>query len=602
MSDKLTDFSLPETAYATFDASSLKSMIIQRLSEQGTFTDQIYEGSNLSSFIDIVAYSYHVLLFYLNQTASESVFTESVIYENVNRIVKLLNYNPLGYQTCTLAFDVEASEDLVPGTYTIPRYTFVNNNGIAYSLNRDVSFTKYTTAQETISVIGEGYLLYQGSWVESSPTQAIGSKFETVTLALNDQTKKIDHFNIHVYVKHAESGQYHTYTETSSLYLHKSEDLVFEKRLNEDLSYEIKFGNNVNGRQLAAGDEVQIFYLESDGDNGRVGANFLDDTRFVIEGTTVFDQVLTDVKPQNIKYITFDNIELLSLSNNDPSTYPQDRESIEEIKRKAPIHFSSQDRLVTLTDYDTHISKNFDRLLSSSTCVDNKTFLDGHLKYLADDIGITDPLTESRVMYNHLEFASTNTSNNVYIYAVPRITRTTSLLPMTSFLNPSQKSLILDEVNKVAMVSHQPIIMDAVYMAVGFATRVSSEIETPEHVQNTKLEIKRGDNVSRDDAAIIEQVVTTMVEYFDNSNAELGQLIDTATLSQKILDIPGVDEFYTVRQDTGQRVQGLSLCIWNPVYSDIDVTITNQNIKLPYYKYPYLNDQFGLTDKIYVVS
>lgn len=602
MSDKLTDFSLPETAYATFDASSLKSMIIQRLSEQGTFTDQIYEGSNLSSFIDIVAYSYHVLLFYLNQTASESVFTESVIYENVNRIVKLLNYNPLGYQTCTLAFDVEASEDLVPGTYTIPRYTFVNNNGIAYSLNRDVSFTKYTTAQETISVIGEGYLLYQGSWVESSPTQAIGSKFETVTLALNDQTKKIDHFNIHVYVKHAESGQYHTYTETSSLYLHKSEDLVFEKRLNEDLSYEIKFGNNVNGRQLAAGDEVQIFYLESDGDNGRVGANFLDDTRFVIEGTTVFDQVLADVKPQNIKYITFDNIELLSLSNNDPSTYPQERESIEEIKRKAPVHFSSQDRLVTLTDYDTHISKNFDRLLSSSTCVDNKTFLDGHLKYLADDIGITDPLTESRVMYNHLEFASTNTSNNVYIYAVPRITRTTSLLPMTSFLNPSQKSLILDEVNKVAMVSHQPIIMDAVYVAVGFATRVSSEIETPEHVQNTKLEIKRGDNVSRDDAAIIEQVVTTMVEYFDNSNAELGQLIDTATLSQKILDIPGVDEFYTVRQDTGQRVQGLSLCIWNPVYSDVDVTITNQNIKLPYYKYPYLNDQFGLTDKIYVVS
>lgn len=602
MSEELTEYSLPDTAYATFDASSLKSMIVQRLSEQGTFTDQIYEGSNLSSFIDIIAYSYHVLLFYLNQTASESVFTESVIYENVNRIVKLLNYNPLGYQTCTLAFEVRATEDLVPGTYTLPRYTFINNNGIAYSLNRDVSFTKYTTSDEIINVIGDGYLLYQGRWVESSPVTTIGAKFETVTLAISDKTKKIDHFNVHVYVKHEEGGQYHMYNETTSLYLNKGDDLVFERRLNEDLTYEIKFGNNVNGRQVRPGDIVQIFYLESDGDDGRVGANFLDDTKFVMEGTGVYDQIMSDIKPQNIKYISFDNLDLLEPTNNDPSTYPQERESIDDIKRKAPIHFSSQDRLVTLTDFNTHVTKNFDRLLSSSNCVDNKTFLDGHLKYLAEDIGITDPLTESRVMYNHLEFASTNTSNNVYIYAVPRITRLTSLTPMTSFLNPSQKSLILGEVSKVSMVSLQPIIMDPVYVAVGLATRVSTEPETPEHVNNTKLEIKRGDNVSRDDSAIIEQVVNTMIEYFDNSKTELGQLINTATLSQQILDIAGVDEIFTVRTDTGQRVQGLSLCVWNPVYDDIDVTITNQNIKLPYYKYPYLNDQFGLTDKIYVVE
>ena len=121
MSEEITDYNLPETAYTTFDAQSLKGLIIDRLQKQGTFTDQIYEGSNLSSFIDIIAYSYHVLMFYLNRTASESVFTESTIYENVNRIVKLLNYNPLGFQTCTLAFEVFASEDLAPGTYTIPR-------------------------------------------------------------------------------------------------------------------------------------------------------------------------------------------------------------------------------------------------------------------------------------------------------------------------------------------------------------------------------------------------------------------------------------------------------------------------------------------------
>jgi len=602
MSKNLTDYNLPETAYATFDADSLKSLIINRLSEQGTFTDQIYEGSNLSSFIDIVAYSYHVLLFYLNQTASESVFSESVIYENVNRIVKLLNYNPLGYQTCTLAFSVRATEDLVPGTYTIPRYTFINNNNIAYSLNRDVSFTKYTTGEESIDVIGDGYLLYQGRWMDTTPVEAIGSKFETVSLNLNDETKHIDHFNVHVYVKHLEGGKYHMYQETSSLYLNRGEDLVFEKRLNEDLTYEIKFGNDINGRKLQPGDVVQVFYLESDGELGRVGSNFLDDSNLILPGTTIYSQVMDDVKPQNIRYISLDNIELLSLTNDDPSTFPQQRESIDDIKRKAPIHYTSQDRLVTITDFETHVTKNFDRLLSSSTVVDNNTFLDGHLKYLSQEIGAGDPLTESRVMFNHLEFASTNTSNNVYIYAVPRITRTTSLLPMNTFLNPSQRSLILQEIKKSAMVSHQPIIMDPVYVSVGLATRTSTEPEDPVHVDNTRLEIIRGDSVSRDDSAIVEQVVQVITNYFDNNNVELGQLIDTSTLSQELLDIPGVDELFTVRTDTGQRVQGLSFCIWNPVYPLDDVTITNQNTKMPYFKYPYLHDRFGLTSKIYVVS
>ena len=62
-----TDYKLTTTGYASFDATSLKNYIITRLNENKVFTDQNFEGSNLSSVIDIIAYSYHVLLFYLNQ-------------------------------------------------------------------------------------------------------------------------------------------------------------------------------------------------------------------------------------------------------------------------------------------------------------------------------------------------------------------------------------------------------------------------------------------------------------------------------------------------------------------------------------------------------
>ena len=75
-----TDFSLNRDSYATFDALTLKQLIKQRLNDGGVFTDQIFEGSNISSIIDIIAYSYHTLLFYLNNTSSESLFRLSLSF------------------------------------------------------------------------------------------------------------------------------------------------------------------------------------------------------------------------------------------------------------------------------------------------------------------------------------------------------------------------------------------------------------------------------------------------------------------------------------------------------------------------------------------
>ena len=63
-----TDFPLQQNAYAAFDAQTLKSLMLDQLNRGGVFTDQIFEGSNFNSFLDVIAYSYHVLLFYLNKT------------------------------------------------------------------------------------------------------------------------------------------------------------------------------------------------------------------------------------------------------------------------------------------------------------------------------------------------------------------------------------------------------------------------------------------------------------------------------------------------------------------------------------------------------
>ena len=114
-SNDFLDYNLPQDAYVAFDAVSLKDYIINRLNENEKFTDQNYEGSNLAAVIDIIAYSYHVLLFYLNNTAAEVNFDQATLYENMNKIVKLIGYKPTGKQTSIVPINAVASASLAKG-------------------------------------------------------------------------------------------------------------------------------------------------------------------------------------------------------------------------------------------------------------------------------------------------------------------------------------------------------------------------------------------------------------------------------------------------------------------------------------------------------
>ena len=126
----ITEFNLPVDSYAAFDAQSMRDLIIQRLNDSPSiFTDQNFEGSNLNAIIDVIAYSFHTLLFYLNQTSSEAMFSDAQLYENMNRIVKLLDYKPLGRQSSIVPIELRGSTNLSSGYYTIPRFSFITSKG-----------------------------------------------------------------------------------------------------------------------------------------------------------------------------------------------------------------------------------------------------------------------------------------------------------------------------------------------------------------------------------------------------------------------------------------------------------------------------------------
>lgn len=598
MSEKFTEFGLSTDSYAAFDATSLRDLIKRRLTEKNVFTDQLFEGSNLSSLVDVIAYSYHTLLFYLNRTSSETVFTEAQLYENVNRIVKLLNYNPTGYKTSVLTFSAKATSELSQGLYTIPRYSFVDVGGVKYSLAADVSFGKTTSNEQVIASIGENHLLYQGTFTEFPVQQATGEDFETFTLTVDSSTK-IDSYNMHVYVRH--DNKWTEYKQTESLFLETPTAESFEKRLNENKLFEIRFGNDVYGKRLTSGDAVAIYYLKSDQDKGVVGANALKGQLSPVT-TSTFLNIRDDIKSPNTVFMSLGNLQQLTLTNSDPSTKPEQEETAANIKTYAPKFFSSQNRLVTAADFENYINKQYGNVILDSKVVNNNDYINGHLAYAVNELNLQHPNMESRISYNQVNFATSTNFNNVYIYAVPKFEKITSATPMVNYLSPAQRNMILNGISNIKVLTSEPVIVDPVYMAIDLGTALSTEQLTADMRKTTLLNIVKRRDSQRDDEIIRSEVNEIIKKYFGTSS-ELGYLLDMSSLYAEVASVVDVIDVYMTRSDNESiKTQGINFLSWNPVYESSDISIVSQNTQYPHFKFPYLFDQSSILNRINVVT
>lgn len=605
--NKYNDFNLPIDGYAAFDALSLKNLIIKRLNSTGDYTDQRFEGSNLSSIIDIIAYAYHVLLFYLNRTSAESTFTTVELYENVNKIVKLIGYNPVGVQTAILPFKASSNANLLPDTYTIPRYSYFNVNGKVYSFNSDITFTKTTSDTETLTDLQDNNLLYQGSYTEYPSYFATGAPFETLILTVvdpNGNNITIDHFNIDVYVKSSLQGsKWEKWLSTQSLFLEKSNATKYEIRLNESGRYEIKFGNNITGKQLDVNSEVAVYYIQSNGISGEVGPSLLDGRSLFFYSTARFNSIKADTISPNLKLITSTETSNITFKNVDSSTKFVERESVESIKTNAPNTFRSQFRLITSEDFINYINKNYSNIIASTQVVNNWDYISGHLKYYFD-LGVAKPNIESRVLFNQVKFADSSNFNNVYVYAVPKLVKTSSVTTRANYLNNAQKQLLLNDLQDVKLTTAELIVNDPVYVEVDLGVKSPSETLTPSIGDDTFLVINRS-VTSKKDATLLKQLVSeTIINYFATTKDNLGLLVSITDLTNQILAIDGITNVTTQRTVDEQvyTTPGISLLIYNPVYPYSDINIFTQNVKLPYFKYPYLKDALNFINKVVVVT
>lgn len=596
------EYKLPTNAYASFDAMSMKQQIIDRLSTNSAFTDQVFEGSNLNAIIDIVAYMYHVLLFQLNQNASESIFTQATIYENMNKLVSLLNYKPNGQHTSLLDFTVTANVGVPVGVYLIRRFSYLPVDGYNYTTINDISFEKTVNSAEQVAT--NNVSLYQGTITEYPTYVATGENFETVFIAYNNlvdvKTQKFVSDNtFSVFVKELTDNKWYEYTETPSLYLNTGTDRVFEKRFNENGRYEIKFGDGVTGKRLATGNSVGIYFILSDGEPGIISANALQGKQMLLFNSTRFNEIVNDTYG-DVTFITQNELPNLSFDNEYSSTPVSDSETVDEIRVNAPKLFSAQSRAVTLTDYKSILDKNFNYILASTQAMNNNQYINTYIKYFYD-IGLGQPNEDTDVLINQVNFMTSTNFNNVYLFMVPKFgTIRNETTPTT--LSVSQKQLVVTELNKVKSATHEVVPMDAIYKAFSFGLNLPGEQLSTTIKDETFLVITRSQLSKQSRLKIKNDVISVITNYFDTANCELGQIVDLTALSNSILAIEGVSKFFTRRVNSAQTLQlpVISMLYWNPNYATADINITAQNTPLEVFEFPFFYQQSLLSNKIII--
>ena len=597
-----TDYSLPRNAYLSFDANSLKTLIIDRLNENETFTDQNFEGSNFSAFIDVVAYMYHVLLFQLNTTSNESTFSTATIYENMNKLVSTIGYNPLGDQTSLVNISLSA-RNLTSNVYTLPRFSSIAANGNSYVTIEDITFEK--TIDNTLEQVApSNSTLYQGTITETS-YNATGEPYENIILIDSFTSKQfiqstsnvrgskfISDNSFNIFVQNNTSGEWSQYEETSSLFLESADAKKYEKRLNGRGNYEFKFGNNLNGKQLEANDTVLIFYVISDNEAGIVGPNSFTGTSFTLFGSTNFDAVKNIIYDTNQTLITAAQLGDLLFNNRFASSPTKIAETVADIRRNAPKVFAAQNRLVTKDDYEYQLNRNFNNITRNVKILSNNDYTSKVLSYY-DDIGLARGNDDTRILFSQVLFSASTSFNNVYVYTVPSSNPTLNGRT-PNYLNSAQKQLLAEFCDNKKDVTQNVVISDPIFKAFAFGAPNVNDDSVDDTVNNSQLQVTLDKNKALNDSSIKSSIYNIINNYFNG--VQLGDLIDVSRLTTDILNIPGVTGLNTINGDS--IVPNLNFVIWNPDYKNEDNVLQSLNYQLEDFQFAYFYNPQNIMNKI----
>tara|TARA_R100000030_G_scaffold83001_1_gene65916 strand:+ start:141 stop:2075 length:1935 start_codon:yes stop_codon:yes gene_type:complete len=333
--------------FSTLDFDQIKSTLREVLRTNTDFTDYDFEGSNLSSIIDLLAYNTYINSYNANMVANEVFIDSATLRENVVALAKNIGYTPRSRKASRCIIDFFVDLDDVPSS---PPSVTLKAGPVAASTNQfgNQSYVFNVLEDTTVPVfdsraVFENLEVIEGTKVTQSFTYSSQNPLQRFVLS----NPGIDTDTILVQVKPTDTSTIKVkYDLTNSLIDSKVNDVIngsstiyFLQEV-EDERYEIIFGDGIFGRALNDGNVIEVSYLVCDGPN----ANRV--SQFNFSGRLVYLQ-------DSVENTITSGISLISTQT--PSTGGTAIESVASIKKYAPQVYGTQDRAITANDYEVLI-------------------------------------------------------------------------------------------------------------------------------------------------------------------------------------------------------------------------------------------------------
>lgn len=321
---------------SSLEFEQLKSSIRTFIKTKTEFKDYDFEGSNLSMLVDILAYNTLYTSYNVSMASNELNLDTAVLRDNIVSIAKRLGYNPSSYTSSRVSFNLT-----VNNTQNFDSIKIGNGAIFAASANgKNYSFVLRDPLE--LDVRGKSSVVFPGVEVlegeEYSITYTVDTSNEHQRFFIPNSF--VDSETIRAYViSDPTTNIEEEYDRKTTIVDVTAESKIFFVEEVQDQKYEVIFGDDVFGRQLRNGEVIRLQYIVSSGAESN-NIKFFD---FV---GSVYGKLNNNENLIGLSNISY---ELTSEFSDGGSEF----ESIRSIKYAAPRYYSSQERAVTLSDYES---------------------------------------------------------------------------------------------------------------------------------------------------------------------------------------------------------------------------------------------------------
>lgn len=317
------------------DFNNIRENLKEFLRGQSTFSDYDFDGSALSTLIDVLAYNTHYNALYTNMAINEMYLDSASKRNSIISIGNNFGYLPRSARSSrvNLTVTVTIPNSQIP-VRVLPAFSAFN------TIINNTSYTFYTLQDYTAPLNGNTYTFQNVIAYQGEP--------QTMLFSCTEENQKfmLPHKNIDVSTiiltvsDTAEVKEYERYAIADNIMQLNATSKVYFLKEMDDQFYQLSFGVNNVGKPILPGNIVEMSYLTTAKD----AAN----------GASVFSYA-SSVQGGTVSVIATAR-----------SFGGMQEESKEEIRLNVSQSFFDQDRAITAADYSAIVKRYYDDIDSIS--------------------------------------------------------------------------------------------------------------------------------------------------------------------------------------------------------------------------------------------